>query len=431
MEGSDQRSKKLTVAQILTRSAGAYVQKHARQAAPQVQSTLAKLSLCRTQALGGRTYKCPGCAHQANLYNSCGDRHCPTCSGARRSNWLESTSQLIFEGVDHFQVVFTLPAELSRLALGNRKAIYDLLFASAWKALKQTMAAEHGIDSAAAMVLHTWNQKLDAHAHVHAVVAGCGPAIDGSGLRVARRSGDDKSVGKYLVDAQELRSVYRGAFIKGLNSLHARGDLKLTGEFEYLISDDSWQSLITELRGVTWVSYIQAPPVETSRAEHVLKYLANYLAGGPISDHRIVATDENTVTFMARTGETTGGERKQEPITLSHVEFTRRWCLHVLPKGYTRTRRFGGWSNVRRDQYLELFAKQLDGSEIPLSEDAMDFGPFDSQERDEGEVDLGPESFDSCCPRCSGQLIPHSETSKPSWAHVMGSRHRPSWYKLC
>ena len=105
--------------------------------------------------------------------------------------------------------------------------------------------------------------------------------------------------------------------------------------------------------------------------------------------------------------------------------------LHVLPKGYTRTRRFGGWSNVRRDQYLELFAKQLDASEIPLSEDAMDFGPFDSQERDEGEVDLGPESFDSCCPRCSGQLIPHSETSKPSWAHVMGSRHRPSWYKLC
>ena len=210
--------------------------------------------------------------------------------------------------------------------------------------------------------------------------------------------------------------------------------MKLTGEFEHLTNDDSWQSLITELQEVTWVSYIQAPPVENSRTEHVLKYLARYLSGGPISDHRIIATDENNVTFMARTGETTGGERKQEPVTLSLVEFTRRWCLHVLPKGYTRTRRFGGWSNVQRDQYLELFAKQLDGSEVPLPEDAMDFGPFDSEEHDERDDDpgnLGPEALDLPCPHCQGQLIPHRESSKPRWDQVMHSGHRPSWYKRC
>ena len=109
-------------------------------------------------------------------------RHCPTCGGARRSDWLESTSKLIFDGVDHFQVVFTLPDELSRLALGNRRAIYDLLLSSSWKALKKTMASEHSIDTAAVMVLHTWNQKLDAHAHVHAVVPGCGPACVAVGL---------------------------------------------------------------------------------------------------------------------------------------------------------------------------------------------------------------------------------------------------------
>jgi hypothetical protein len=341
---------------------------------------------------------------------------------------------LIFEGVDHFQVVFTLPTELSRLALGNRKKIYNLLFASAWKAIKQTMADEHGIDAAAAMVLHTWNQKLDAHAHVHAVVPGCGPAIDGSELRVARRADDENSIGKYLVDAQELRSVYRDAFIEGLNRLHAKGELKLTGEFEHLTQDDSWQSLIAELQGVTWVSYIQAPPVENSRAEHVLKYLARYLAGGPISDHRIIATDEIIVTFMARTGETTGGERTQEPITLSQVEFTRRWCLHVLPKGYTRTRRFGGWSNTRRKQYLELLAKQLDRSEIPLPEEAMELGPFDSQENEkdgDDQENLVPEPLDRPCPHCRGQLIPHRQTDKPRWDQIMHSGHRPSWYRRC
>ncbi len=155
---------------------------------------MAKLSLCRTPALGGHKYRCSGCPHEVTVHNSCGDRYCPTCGGARRSNWLESTRELIFEGIDHFQVVFTLPAELSRLALGNRKLIYNLLFSSAWSATKQTIQSEHGFESAAVMVLHTWNQKLDAHAHVHAVVPGCGPASDGSGVRFAQRDGDQSTI---------------------------------------------------------------------------------------------------------------------------------------------------------------------------------------------------------------------------------------------
>ncbi len=91
-----------------------------------------------------------------------------------------------------------------------------------------------------------------------------------------------------------------------------------------------------------------------------------YLSGGPILDGRIVATDGNNVTFMARAGEVIGGQRQQIPITMSQVEFTRRWSLHVLPSSYTRTRRFGGWSNTKRDEYLERFAKQLEAVEVPL-----------------------------------------------------------------
>ena len=208
----DGQPAKLTVAQILKRNAGAYVQRYSRQAVPQVQSTLAKLSLCRTAALGGHLHLCTGCNHEVNVYNSCGDRHCPTCSGARRRDWLESARSLILDGVDHFQVVFTLPEQLSRLALGNRKQIYDLLFTSAWSALKQVIAQEHGFESAALMVLHTWNQKLDAHAHVHAVVPGCGPALQGAGIAYAQRGQDASTRGQYLVDAESLRAAYRQAF---------------------------------------------------------------------------------------------------------------------------------------------------------------------------------------------------------------------------
>ncbi len=125
---------KLTVAQILTRSAAAYVAQYPRQAVPQVQSTLAKLSLCRTAALGERYLACVQCDYECMVYNSCGDRHCPQCSGAKRGNWLDASHKLILAGVDHYQVVFTRPSQLSRLALGNRRQLYKLLFRAAWLA---------------------------------------------------------------------------------------------------------------------------------------------------------------------------------------------------------------------------------------------------------------------------------------------------------
>lgn len=435
MGRTHQPTTKLTVAEILKLSAAQYVAKHSSQSAPQVQSTLAKLSLCRTAALGGHVYQCSGCPHEVVVHNSCGDRYCPTCSGARRRDWLDSTGELIFDGVDHFQVVFTLPEELSRLALGNRKEIYNLLFASAWSALKQTMQAEHGIDSAALMVLHTWNQKLDAHGHVHAIVPNCGPKLDGSGVGFAQRPGDPASCGRYLVDADTLRAVYRDEFLKGLDRLHCHGALKLTGEFALLLRKSDWSCWLKKLRQTTWVSYIQPPPRAGQSGEHVLKYLARYLAGGPISDGRIVSSDEQSVTFMARQGETTGGDAKQVPMTLSQVEFTRRWCLHILPSGYTRTRRYGGWSNTRRESYLESFAKQLEASSLALPAGATEFNPDDfdrfqpeaTKHSEEAELDT-IELKKKLCPKCSCQLIPHRLIDKPSWRRIMNSPHRPHWY---
>ncbi|MBS0201651.1 MAG: transposase zinc-binding domain-containing protein [Planctomycetes bacterium] len=86
---------------MLRQYAGEYVAQYRGQAVPQVQSTLAKLSLCRTAALGGRRYQCEGCASEYTVYNSCGDRHCPQCSGAKRSDWLESTAALLLPGLEH------------------------------------------------------------------------------------------------------------------------------------------------------------------------------------------------------------------------------------------------------------------------------------------------------------------------------------------
>ncbi len=128
---------------------------------------------------------------------------------------------------------------------------------------------------------------------------------------------------------------------------------------------------------------------------------------------------------MARAGQVAGGSRKQIPFTLSQVEFVRRWSLHVLPSGYTRTRRFGGWANTNREQYLELFARLLDAADAPLSDRAteFEFGPLE-----DSSVDQAGCSSERLCKVCGCLLIPHSMTPKPSWASVMNSKHRPSWY---
>lgn len=125
-----------------------------RAVAQQVKSTLGKVLLCRTATLKGHVYQCPQCNSRKNVYNSCGDRHCPQCSGARRADWLDKTSQLILPKVNYFQVIFTLPDKLSSLMLGNRKPLYDLLFHSAWRALNK-MLREAGLQPAAHLVLHT------------------------------------------------------------------------------------------------------------------------------------------------------------------------------------------------------------------------------------------------------------------------------------
>jgi hypothetical protein len=123
--------------------------------AVQAKNVLSRVLLCRTATLKGRLYECPECHSKCNVYNSCVDRHCPLCGGARRANWLEKTEQLVLPEVNYFQVVFTLPDQLSGLILGNRRALYDLLFQAAWRALNETLREAGQFQPAAQLVLHT------------------------------------------------------------------------------------------------------------------------------------------------------------------------------------------------------------------------------------------------------------------------------------
>ena len=121
----------------------------------QVRSVLQKTLLCRTAALNGHVYKCQQCDSKVNVYNSCGDRHCPQCGGARRAEWMDRHAEVALPGVKYFHVVFTLPDKLSSLILGNRRALYNALFEAAWKSLAKEIRRSGRFHPAALMVLHT------------------------------------------------------------------------------------------------------------------------------------------------------------------------------------------------------------------------------------------------------------------------------------
>jgi hypothetical protein len=345
-----------------------------------VQSVLAKLALCRTRALGGHRYQCLDCGGETNVYNSCGDRHCPQCSGSKRYDFGERAETILLEGMVYYQVVFTLPSELSRLALSNRQAIADLLFQSAWTSLRSTIRREQDYDPAAIMVLHSWNQRMDAHWHVHALVPGAGPGIRQPGWKTALPpAGSPMTEGHYLVDAENLRGNFRQRAVARLKHLRASGKLTLDGEMSYLQDDAAWRRFIEHLLSVAWVSYIEPPPSQSSHPNHVVRYLTRYLTGGPLSDGRITSADEQSVTFLAREGSKTGGERKQVPITISTQEFVRRWSLHIQPSQLTKTRYFGGWSNPRRQSPScpSWYAESLQSADRRLWDQRMGAGYYD------------------------------------------------------
>ncbi len=191
--------------------------------------------------------------------------------------------------MDYYQVVFTIPDRLSSLTLGNRRVMFNLLFQSAWRALQQVIEDEQQFEAAAAMMLHTWNQKLESHVHVHAFVPGGGPSLqDGEKWISSHPPAHETQNRFWLVDADELRVAFRTIFLKGLRRLHVRGELMLDGEWAFLRDASAFAVWLMPLESVKWVTYIQAPPTKETSPDHILKYLARYMTGGPISDRRLL-----------------------------------------------------------------------------------------------------------------------------------------------
>jgi hypothetical protein len=296
---------------------------------------------CRTAALGAHIQRCDSCAYETISYNSCRSRHCPKCQSSARDKWLTRQARYLLP-VPYCHVVFTLPHELSPIALQNPKLIYDLLFAAVRDALISIAADPKRLGAQVGFlaVLHTWDQKMLGHPHLHCLIPAGGLSLDRSRWVPCRKH--------FFLPARVLAARFRNRFLKWLAHYYRKSKLRLFGKLSVLTRAAAFDRWYTNLKKKRWVVYAKRP---FGGPEQVLKYLARYTHRIAISNGRLLSHDGTHVTFRWRDSR---NANQQKTLTLDAIEFIRRFLLHVLPAGFVKIRHFGFLANANRRVWLPV-----------------------------------------------------------------------------
>ncbi len=310
------------------------------------------IETCRTAALGGHVDECSQCGFTRISYNSCRNRHCPKCQNTERQQWLQQRQAELLP-VEYFHVVFTVPEQIAALALQNQAVIYGLLFRIAAATLT-TIARDPrhlGAEIGFFAVLHTWGQNLLHHPHLHCVVPGGGLSPDGQRW-IACRPG-------FFLPVRVLSRLFRRLFLEALTAAFDNRQLQFHGELHYLQDRAAFTAYLQALLRTEWVVYAKPP---FGGPQQVLEYLGRYTHRVAISNERLHALDDTSVTFQWKDYRQPA---KPKLMRLDATEFIRRFLLHVLPPGFQRIRHFGWLANRNRKAKLALCRKLI---QAPVTE---------------------------------------------------------------
>jgi hypothetical protein len=302
---------------------------------PEHKKIVSDLLNCRTSHLGGHIDRCDNCGAVRIIYHSCRNRHCPKCQHMPRERWLEKRRNELLP-LKYFHVIFTLPHELNTIILNNKKVMLNCLFTAASKTLLTFGKNQLNGTPGFLATLHTWDQKLKAHFHLHCLVAG--------GVLSKDKKRFIACTGRYLFNQEALSRVFRGKFMERFSQFYKSQKSKF--------SANGYKKLKNTLFTKKWVVSVRDP---VNQPEQVLAYLARYTHRVAIANSRIKSFKNGRVTFTAK-------DRKSnttESITISAVAFIRRFLLHSLPNGFVRIRHYGFLANRNRMAHLKTIRRLL------------------------------------------------------------------------
>ena len=292
---------------------------------------------CRTAKLGGHLDRCDSCGFTRQAYNSCRNRHCPKCQALTKARWLDARKAELLP-VPYFHNVFTLPHELNALALCNKKAVFEILFQAVSQTLLTFSEKEFGGSLGVTAILHTWDQTLRDHIHLHCAIPAGALSSDGQRWVHARKD--------FLFPVKALAVVFRGKFMAALKEAYARQELIFPGRTADLADPETFKRLIRELYQKNWIVYSKAA---FNGPQAVLDYIGRYTHRIAISNNRILAVKDGAVTFSYRDRR---DENRRKAMTLAADEFIRRFLLHALPTSFMKIRHFGFLANRRKKEAL-------------------------------------------------------------------------------
>ena len=364
----------LEVADIFRKHASVWRKANAGHISAGQFKVMNAIEACRTATLGGHVERCEDCRHTTIAYNSCRNRHCPKCQGNAARDWLAARQAELLP-VPYYHVVFTLPAEIGKMAYQNKRAIYGLLFKTSAETML-TIAADPrhlGARIAITSVLHTWGSAMSHHPHVHMIVPGGGISLDGERWINCKPG--------FFLPVRVLAKLFRRLFLERLAAAHAAGDLSFHGRLACLNDPQTFAAALAPLRSTRWFVYAKRP---FAGPDAVLAYLARYTHRVAISNSRLIAADDSTVTFRCKDYRLKGRDR-YKTMNLAPAEFVRRFLLHVLPDSFHRIRHYGLFANGGRAANIAKARELLAVPELGRSEEEKQTA--------------------NTCPSCGGHMV--------------------------
>lgn len=315
-----------SVADALRQHAPEYLRRFGDDVPSGHRKVLSAITRCRTGSLGGVHYQCNGCGRDHWVGRSCGNRHCPSCGHEKSQLWL-SKQTLRLLPVQHFLVTFTVPEALRKVLRGAQRKGYKALFDASAESIRDVGSATRalrGCQLGYFGVLHTWGRDpMVYHPHVHFVVAGGGVKVDDQGRALSWQA------------TAENFFVHHGTLIKVYKAKLA-DHLRACGLYEQVPKETWHGKFVVDIEAV-------------GDGAAVLKYLAPYVQRVAISDKRIVAVDEHTVTYRYTPSKT----KQTVERTVTGQEFVRGFVQHTLPRGFTKIRYYGWMRTGKRKVRLD------------------------------------------------------------------------------